>query len=83
MILLSNASAVHMASAHHARLTEVYGYIMVESEVHSNHKRSLTHHTGSQGWAPECPIHFVGLCFTDVVCWVQVSFLSSLPPQLT
>ena len=39
----------------------------------------------SQTWAPECPIHFVFvcLCFTGVVCWVWVSFLSSLPSATT
>ena len=48
------------------------------SEVHVNHCPS------SQGWAPECPINSFCVClyFTGVVCWVQVSFLSSLPLQL-
>ena len=36
----------------------------------------------SQGWAPECPILFC-MCFTCVVYWVWVSFLSSLPLRLS
>ena len=30
---------------------------------------------------PECPIHFVFvcLCFMGIVCWVWISFVSSLP----
>ena len=33
-----------------------------------NYKRSLTHCPGSQGWAPECPIHFVFVCTVSVWC---------------
>ena len=45
--------------------------------VHVNHKRSLTHHPSSQGWAPRCPIHFVFTCLycLGVVYWVWVFFL--------
>ena len=46
------------------------------------HVHVYTHRPSSQGWAPECLV-LVCMCFTGVVCWVRVSFLSSLPlPQL-
>ena len=38
-----------------------------------NHKRSLTHHLSSQGWAPGCPIRLCLYCLC-VVCWFWVSF---------
>ena len=44
-----------------------------------NHKRSLTHRPSSQGWAPECPIHYVDCLFVFCGCG---GFLSFLPLQL-
>ena len=45
---------------------------------------SIIHRPSFQGWAPECLFYFVFVClyFTGVICWVWVSFLSSLPPRL-
>ena len=39
-----------------------------------NHKRSLTHRPSSQGWALECPIHYVYCLFVFCGCGLD-SFL--------
>ena len=66
-----------MISSH--SLHHLYTYLSTAAiqSIHSVHVHG--HVLSSQGWAPECPTH---LCFTGVVCWVWVSFLSSFPLQL-
>ena len=59
----------------------MYMYMYIQVYMHAHVHAQSTVPVLKAGHLSTCPIHFVFVCL-GVVCWVQVSAGSSLPPQL-